>query len=45
MAQKDNKRGNREVRKPKQDKPKAASPSASPFIVTQGAQAKGGKRK
>ena len=33
MANKDNKRGNREVRKPKQAKAKPAA-AASPFVVT-----------
>jgi hypothetical protein len=34
MANKDQKRGNRETRKPKQEKPKAAA-AISPFIITQ----------
>jgi hypothetical protein len=40
------KRGNREVKKPKQDKPKSA-PAASPFAVTQGGanQKKSGDKK
>jgi hypothetical protein len=41
-------RGNREAKKPKQDKPKTA-PATSPFIVTQGkagtAQGKRGDKK
>jgi hypothetical protein len=38
MANKDQKRGNREVRKPKQAKGKPA-PAASPFVVTSGSGA------
>jgi hypothetical protein len=37
MANKDQKRGNREVRKPKQAKSKAA-PATSPFVATMGAR-------
>ncbi len=35
MANKDNRRGNRETRKPKQEKSKPAA-SVSPFVVTAG---------
>jgi hypothetical protein len=41
MANKDQKRGNREVRKPKQAKSKSAAP-ASPFTVLTGKSAAGG---
>ncbi len=43
MANKDQKRGNKEVRKPKQAKSKPAS-AASPFVVTAGKTPSGKKK-
>ena len=45
MANKDNRRGNKEIRKPKQEKAKPTA-AASPFIVNTGrpAAGKGGKK-
>jgi len=43
MANKDQKRGNREVRKPKQPKAKATA-QASPFTVLAGKSSGGGKK-
>ena len=43
MANKDQKRGNRETRKPKQAKA-AAAPPVSPFIAQMGKSPKSGKK-
>ena len=44
MADKDQKRGNKEVRKPKQTKSKTTAPT-SPFVVTAGKTPAGGAKK
>ena len=44
MANKEQKRGTRETRKPKQEKSKAAAP-ISPFVVTAGKTPAGGVKK
>jgi hypothetical protein len=44
MANKDQKRGNKEIRKPKKAKAKAAA-ATSPFVVTSGKSAGGAKKK
>ena len=44
MANKDQKRGNKEIRKPKKAKGKAAA-TTSPFVVTSGKSPAGGAKK
>ena len=44
MASKEQKRGNKEIRKPKKAKAKAAA-TTSPFVVTSGKSGAGGAKK
>lgn len=45
MANKDQRRGNRETRKPKQAKSAKPAAEASPFVVTAGKSGMGAKKK